>query len=73
MFDERMINVAKFQKYTVKTTSLLNIREKGSMQSEIVGTIPKGTQVEIVGHSSDKLFGGIAPKKFINLEFTERI
>lgn len=65
--------MAKFQKYAVKTTALLNIREKGSMDSEIVGTIPRGTQVEILGHSTDKLFGRIAPKKYIKLEFTERI
>lgn len=63
----------KFEKYNAKTTALLNIRAKGSIDAEIVGTIPRGTEVEIVGHSADGSFGRIAPNKYIKLEFTERV
>ena len=63
----------KFEKYDVKTTVLLNIREKGSMDAKIVGTMPKGTTVTIEGHSADGTFGRVATKKFIKLEFCERV
>ena len=65
--------MAKFEKYEVKTTSKLNVRQKGSLNAKIVNVLAKDEKVEIIGLSSNGKFGKIGTGQFICLNWTERV